>query len=241
MTQQNTIQTNQILATLVEYEAAQAELERVKRFTREGRRYIKVGEKPGYEKDAQGKLTNALKPDNRLETSVVEWPEMDAAQARLAALPPLPTREEAEAACMAELERMAGEYQAAWAELKTALQAELACAEALEVARVRQRYARTYEILGLPTAEKPTEDAHAALVLAENQRRATSNKRTVIQNHFNEQYPGATIDNPAGWPAAAAARVERILGPYYHKAEAAELKTRLGITDKMLSFLTKAS
>jgi hypothetical protein len=178
-----------------------------------------------------------------------EWPNgpsrlrdaIAAAQGRLAALP-APDRAEAEAAGVAELERLVAEREMLREQLAGAIRVEMEAAAAHAAAKIRVQYAKNYGgVLGLTTA-KTSHAAHEAgleVDRATYQHQVISNHLSEIRRYTEEHYPGADFERPATFAAAAASRVQRLLGERYDRAEAVDLRTKLGVSDSLLSRLAR--
>lgn len=235
---QNQPKTNP-LAILAEYEAAATELKRVKRFTSRRTEFVKIGTEP-QPTPAPYPQTGTVLIDSRPESPRQVWPEWDAIQARLAALPTPPDRAEVEAACLAELQALTDEFAEMGRQTRALVEAEMLAAIEVESARIRQRYAQRWTILGLSTKNEAVELAQAALERSENKTRIPGNRRRDILDQTARLYPGADLTRPETWPAAAAARVEAALGELYSQAEAATARRALGLSDNALGQLLKS-
>lgn len=201
MTELNQTQI-EIIASLKEYESAQKEMAIA----------LRIG--PAVAGENQGHNVRA-----------------EAAQAKLDAIErALPDRATIEVAVLVELKQLGDEYYLRRAELKAAVEAEMAAWIERDTANIRVRYAKAEPILGL-SLHDATRAAHQA---QENYNKLEYQKRVVEGKFFQVHKRTGTNPDPARFPAQAAARVDALLGDFYERQHLAGVKEKFGITDSML-------
>lgn len=217
---QNQITQTDPLAILVQYEEAEADLEQVKRCTRPSLVH-------------QGG-----------QSYVTDWPRLATAEARLKALPLPPAREEAEAACLADIQALADEFTALQERHDAAFRAEMEAEIARAAAKIRINYVKLKPDALPFTSQQIHHQAHAlglALDRARYECQVISNRRREILDYIEREYNLRGFQNPEVWPRAAAERVEKVLGEKYHQGQIEEIKSKLGLSDKFLAFLSSKS
>lgn len=210
MNQKQDPTTEQVIAILAEYTDAHAELQRLQQI------HSRIIE--GQYKDKN--------------------PRLEAAQKRFdSALAKVPSREQAEVACLAELQQMGVTWEQARAEFKAAVTAEMDAWIARDTAQIRLRYASAEPILDISPA-------HATRVLHHVQESYNQREyqKRVAEDRMDRTYKrlqefGADPRHPEHFPAFAVGRVDRLLGHLYDAAHLAGVKKQFGLTDKLLNRL----
>lgn len=165
-------------------------------------------------------------------------PRLESAQQRFdSVLAKLPSREQAEAAALVEINTMAAEWRRLKDAFKSAVWQELQAVQARDNANQTVEYGQRFSILAID-AVKAAHAAHAA----QEKLNAVIYARQVIEGQMDRTFKRGIDEytdprTPGSLAPAARDRVESLLGKHYQAGEFTELKTRLGLTDKMLAQL----
>lgn len=209
MTDLNQTQIEQTVKDLAEYAEAQAELRQAQTF-------------------GHVAIEGPDKGHNR---------RLEAAQSRFdSVLAKIPSRAEAESALLAEIQTLAAELDRLKAAFKSAVLDELDAVKARDAANQTLNYQQRFAILGLD----PIKTAHAAHA-AQEKLNGVIYARQVIEGKMDQTHKRLTLEyhvdsqSREHFPAAAARRVDSLLGDVYDRQHVASVKEQFGLTDQMLS------
>lgn len=206
----NQATTEEIIAFFAEYAAAKEVLEKALRFSH-----------PSVEGPNKGENRRLSEAQQRFDSVLAK----------------LPTRAEAEAAAIVEINTMAAEWRRLKDAFKSAVWQELSAVHLRDNTAQTVEYGQRWPILAID----PIKAAHAAHAAQEALNKAIY-ARQVIENQMDRTFKRGIdeytdLRTPGSLEPAARSRVEALLGEHYQAGEFTELKTRLGLTDKMLAQL----